>query len=133
MKASTFKKYNKYSLQKLIEICQRHCNKYIRLRDKKKPCLSCGKYTTLEAGHYYSAGHYSMLRFDEDNIWGQCSRCNRHLHGNLIEYRKGLVSRIGEEGIKALDNKQAAYKAMNFKWDRIDIIEKIEYFKEAIK
>jgi hypothetical protein len=58
-------------------------NKYVRLRDKDKGCISCGtpllgKY---DAGHYYSAGGNPELRFNTDNIHGQCVYCNQHRHG----------------------------------------------------
>jgi hypothetical protein len=80
-------------------------NKYIRLRDKDKDCISCGvelkgKY---DAGHYYPAGSYPNLRFNPNNVHGQCVHCNQHKHGNLQEYREGLIKRIGEKKLKELD------------------------------
>ena len=79
-------------------------NKYIRLRDKDKPCISCNKPAgsyKITAGHYYPAGSYKNIRFDLDNIHGQCwYNCNKNRHGNLIEYRKGLIERIGEQAFK---------------------------------
>lgn len=81
-------------------------NKFIRLRDKDKGCISCGvSFTTkYDAGHYRSAGGNPELRFKEANIHGQCVYCNQHLHGNLIEYRKGLIKRIGLEEVELLEN-----------------------------
>lgn len=85
-------------------------NKYIRLRDEDKPCISCqapaGSYT-LTAGHYYPAGSYKNIRFDEDNVWGQCwYNCNKNRHGNLAEYRINLIERIGIKRVEALDQKR---------------------------
>lgn len=132
MNAKIIKKYSKYEIKQLLKMAERWCNKYIRFRDEGAKCISCDNPGT-EAGHYYSAGHYSTLRFNEININLQCSRCNRHLHGNLIEYRKGLVEKIGEEGVKELDDLVAAYKRISFKWDRFTLIETIEKYKQKCK
>lgn len=72
-------------------------NTYIRLRDKGKTCISCNKrlIENYDAGHFYTVKNYSFLRFNEDNVHGQCGQCNQHLHGNLIEYSRKLKLRIG--------------------------------------
>jgi hypothetical protein len=80
-------------------------NKYIRIRDAQKNCISCGgklgaKY---DAGHYRSCGAHPELRFQELNTHAQCVRCNQHLSGNLINYRKGLLIRIGQEKLDWLE------------------------------
>jgi len=91
-----------------IQELQKVVNTFIRKRDEGKQCISCkhplrGKY---DAGHFYSAGAYPNLRFNEDNIHGQCVRCNRDLHGNLNEYRPRLLERIGQERMQALEEKR---------------------------
>lgn len=80
-------------------------NTYIRLRDKGKTCISCRKRLTenYDAGHYYTVKNYSFLRFNEDNVHGQCGKCNQYLHGNLIEYSKKLKLRIGEKRFSELE------------------------------
>lgn len=72
-------------------------NTYVRIRDKAKECISCGNPLRgkFDAGHYLAQGNYPSVRFDLRNIQGQCVRCNRDLHGNLIEYGKRLRIRIG--------------------------------------
>jgi len=79
-------------------------NKFIRLRDKEKGCISCDKplNTKFDAGHFYSTGSYPELRFNEDNVFGQCVFCNQHKHGNLIEYGLNLPKRIGLDKILEL-------------------------------
>jgi len=81
-------------------------NLFIRLRDRGKPCISCGKPlgNKYHAGHLYSVGGFPELRFNEWNVNGQCEWCNIHLHGNGNLYRIGLIQRIGEEKIKKLDS-----------------------------
>jgi len=82
-------------------------NEFIRERDKHLPCVSCGAPAgtyKLTAGHFYPAGSYKNLRFTENNVHGQCwYNCNKNRHGNLQEYRVGIVSRIKREGLEELD------------------------------
>ena len=87
-------------------------NKYIRLRDKGKPCISCGSPLSgkYDAGHYRSVGSCPELRFEEKNVHGQCVHCNRHLHGNLIEYRKGLVQKYGVDTVEWLEKSHETLK-----------------------
>ena len=82
-------------------------NQYIRERDKDKPCISCGKEPgtyKITSGHYYPQGQYRGIAMHEDNAHGQCwYDCNKNKHGNLSEYRHGLISRIGKTRVEALD------------------------------
>lgn len=86
---------------------QKEFNKFIRLRDRDLPCISCGRYHQGQwhAGHYRSVGACPELRFNEDNVHKQCSVCNNHKSGNAIEYRIGLVERIGLERVEFLERK----------------------------
>ena len=113
-------------LPKLIAKAQTVFNRFIRHRDHKEGCISCGAEVT-EAGHYYSQGHHSALRFNEMNTNGQCVRCNRFLHGNLINYRKGLVKRYGEEKVLMLENSADLRKSR--KWSRFELEEIIKLYK----
>lgn len=85
-------------------LLQKVFNTYIRIRDKDKACVSCAKpfNTKYDAGHFYSVGSYPNLRFNEDNVHGQCVQCNRDLHGNHAEYSLRLPERIGQERFNAL-------------------------------
>jgi NinG protein len=80
-------------------------NKYVRLAQRGRPCISCGAdwSDTAQAGHFLSRGARPELRFELDNIHSQCVRCNMHLSGNLLGYRKGLIDRIGLERVEALE------------------------------
>jgi hypothetical protein len=42
------------------------------------------------------------------NCHKQCSACNEHLSGNLTEYRKWLLTRIGQESLDWLEGPHAA-------------------------
>jgi hypothetical protein len=94
------------TIQSLIKKAQVTFNKFIRLRDKNMPCVSCGislLNRKFDAGHFYNANNHWSLRFDLQNVHAQCVRCNRDLHGNLLEYRKRIVTRIGAEGLERLE------------------------------
>lgn len=81
-------------------------NAFIRERDKNLPCISCdaleGTYK-LTAGHFYPTT-YQYLRFNEDNVHGQCwFNCNKNKHGNVNEYRIRLIEKIGLPRVEQLD------------------------------
>jgi hypothetical protein len=104
-------------------------NKFIRIRDDDRTCISCLKYTgQMQAGHYLSVGSHPNLRFAARNIHKQCATCNNHLSGNLIEFRKGLIKRYGVEFVEALEADKTPRKFSN---DEVILIGK--YYKGIIK
>lgn len=88
---------------------QKAFNLYIRSRDADLPCISCGDFTPMTRGGDYDCGHYRSvganpeLRFVELNAAKQCKRCNSHLSGNVVNYRIGLLMRVGEENLAWLE------------------------------
>lgn len=72
---------------------------YIRNRDKGKPCISCGTQwnDTFQCGHHYKSETFETLRFNLDNLHGQCRRCNLYLEGAFDNYALNLPKRIGKE------------------------------------
>ena len=121
------------SLSSLIRIAVTHFHKFIRNRDKDKPCISCGKYTTLQAGHYYSAGKHPEIRFNEDNVHGQCLSCNYYKSGDLINYTYNLIDRIGKDRFEKLKFQVALSKQIKHKWDKFYLIEIIDKYKNINK
>jgi len=113
-------------LPKLLKKAQEVFNKWIRERDKDKGCISCGGEVS-QAGHYFSQGHHSALRYNEMNTNGQCVRCNMFLSGNLIKYRQGLVKRYGAAKVEQLELNADLKKA--WKWHRIELEEIIKKYK----
>jgi hypothetical protein len=71
-----------------LNILQKVFNTFIRMRDKDKNCISCDRKLIgkFDAGHFFSVGAYPNLRFNENNVHGQCVYCNRDKHGNVKEY-----------------------------------------------
>ena len=104
-KAENVKREALKSKAELANDAQIEVNKYVRLRDAGKPCISCGSLTaeTYQAGHYLSRGARPELRFDLDNIHAQCVHCNLHKGGNASEYRLRLIERIGLERVERLE------------------------------
>jgi hypothetical protein len=100
------KQRNKPRSQELKE-AQVEFNKYIRLRDEHLPCISCGRFHSgqYHAGHYRSVGSAPELRFNELNIHKQCSACNNYLSGNIINYRRNLIAKIGMDKVDWLEGK----------------------------
>lgn len=129
----TSKIYKNKTTPQLIKIAVRHFHQFIRKRDHGQPCISCGKRTTLQAGHFFSAGNHPAVRFDEDNIHGQCLKCNYYLSANLIPYRQNLLEKIGSKKFKALEQKVQISKRNGFKWDRFALIDTIEKYKALNK
>jgi len=123
-------KSNLETVQSLTKKAQAVFNTFIRLRDAGMPCISCGKLLAgkYDAGHYFSSGGHKAVTFDERNCHGQCVYCNRHLHGNLLNYQIGIVKRIGD-GIFELQEK--AHETRKF--TKEELIEIIEIYKQKCK
>ena len=119
------------TVQSLTKKAQRYFNAYIRLRDKDQNCISCDKKLTgkFDAGHYFSSGGHKILTFNEDNVHGQCVRCNRDLHGNLLQYQIGIAQRIGSERLFKLHEQANTVK----KFTRDELRNVIEIYKQKVK
>lgn len=127
------KTYLDKTLSQLKAIAVTHFHKYIRNRDRGKPCISCGRHNRLQAGHFYSAGQNPSIRFNEDNVHGQCLQCNYFKHGSLINYTHNIIDRIGKERVDKLKFQVDLAKRSKFKWDKFYLIEIIEKYKALNK
>jgi hypothetical protein len=102
----------------LLKKAQTEFNRFIRLRDHDKPCISCGVINpgTDETGQKWDAGHFRTvgsapeLRFEELNCHRQCKRCNKWLGGNFSNYRIGLIARIGQNKLEWLEGPHPVQK-----------------------
>ena len=91
-----------------INEAQKEFNAFIRDRDYGERCISSGKPMDwagngVDAGHYRSIGSAPHLRFDERNCHAQSKQDNRYLSGNAVDYRIGLIARIGKQAVEALE------------------------------
>lgn len=86
---------------------QAEINRYVRLRDRHKGCVSCAKGPSWDGqwhcSHFRSVGAAPELRFNLWNMHKGCSICNNHLSGNIQGYRPELVRRIGLERVEWLE------------------------------
>jgi hypothetical protein len=119
----------------LIKEAQVAFNAYIRARDSGKPCICCGLPLgagdiggSYDAGHYRSTGSASHLRYSEDNVHAQRKQCNRYGAGRAVDYRIGLIARIGLGRVEALESNCAPHK-----WQREELIEIKENYKRKLK
>jgi hypothetical protein len=121
------------TIQELIKATQIIFNKYIRLRDKGQVCISCQKKLkegNVDAGHMWSAGGHSNLRFNEFNVNAQCSRpCNKDKAGDINNYRLGFVKRYGIEKLNEIDS----LAKIERKFTKDELKELIKTYKQKIK
>jgi hypothetical protein len=113
-----------------LKIAQQTFNKFIRERDKGQLCISCKqKPKKVNAGHFWSAGGHSNVRFNEDNVHVQCEKCNQFLSGNLILYNNELLFKIGSERFIKLHELAHVTK----KWTIEELKEINTVYKEKLK
>ena len=101
-----------------LQDAQKAFNEYIRLRDANEPCISCQRHHKgqYHAGHYRTVGAHPELRFSEENCHRQCSVCNNHRSGNIVEYRINLKAKIGDDRLEQLEG---PHDAANYTIDDI--------------
>lgn len=119
----------------LIKEAQREFNAFIRERDRNQPCICCGQALgdgelggAFDCGHYRSVGSASHLRFDERNAHAQRKRCNRYGAGRAVDYRIGLIQRIGMAAVEALESENLIHK-----WTREELISIRDTYKAKRK
>ena len=104
MEAKTINKYSKKTYSQLHRTAKEWCHKYIRLRDTDDygngNCIVTGKplkygNEQAQAGHYYAAGKYKVLEFNEDNIHLQSKQDNYYGH-DFATYSRNLIDKIGQ-------------------------------------
>jgi hypothetical protein len=119
------------TVQDYLKLAQQVFNQYIRKRDEGKNCISCGKKINgvVHASHYYNANNHWNVRFDENNVFSCCYKCNVQLSGNLIEYGINLEKLIGPDEFTILREK--AYQTRKFTRDELKEI--IIIYKNKLK
>lgn len=97
-------------------------NAYIRFRDEGDPCISCGTYDAPEwhAGHMYTVKARPDIRYHEDNVHLQCPSCNTFQGGLVGEYKKRVVSKIGQERMDALVYVNPAFKKTREHYQQVE-------------
>lgn len=111
--------------EKVFNLWIRLSNADINGNCKCFTCDAAGHYKTVDAGHFIA----NKLDFHEHNKHPQCVKCNRWLHGNLIEYTLRMITLYGEEYVNEL--RRQATQIKKYSVDELLAIEK-EY-KQRIK
>ena len=119
------------TLSDYLKLAQQVFNKWINLRDKGKPCISCDKPITgrVNASHFWNANNHYNVRFNEDNVHSSCITCNQFLSGNLLEYRTRLISKIGEQRFNILESESKETR----KFTKEELQQLIKEYKNKIK
>jgi len=125
------KKVLRDNTKKLFEYeseAKKSFQKFIRLRDAGKECISCFKHKEFyDGGHFKKAEIYSGVIFHEMNCHVQCRKCNRFLNGNELNYRKGLIMRYGEEYANFIEDLANSTRIKKYtKQELIDIKKKYD-------
>jgi hypothetical protein len=126
MQSNDISKYQKFTTAQLKGKAIRKFNAWIRKRDKEQACINCSQLRTLQAGHFFSAYQHENMRFNEDNVNGECLPCNyynsqSHAHGYAINLQK----KIGKERFDKLTLlSKIRTSVKNDRFLFIDIIEK---------
>ena len=123
------------TIPQLIREAQIAFNAYIRERDRDQPCICYGQPLgvgdvggSYDCGHWRSTGSAPHLRFDERNAHAQRKVCNRYGAGRAVDYRIGLLARIGVEAVEALESDNRIHK-----WQRDELIAIRATYKEKLK
>lgn len=141
MNSNTINKYKDKTFQNLHARAKFYFHKYIRLRDTDDygygKCIAKGtpiKYKSeqAQAGHYFAAGKYKSLEFNEDNVHLQSKQDNYFGH-DFAGYSINLIEKIGMDRMKKLEQLARQSKRGGFKEDRYSMIEIIEKYKEKVK
>jgi hypothetical protein len=112
-----------------LDILQDEINIIVRLIDVDEGCISCdhghnNNFTRkADAGHFYSVGGHSSIRFNFHNIYKQCSVCNTFLSGNDREYKNRLISKFG---IEYFEKHIESLKSVSVKLTREELKQKIK-------
>jgi len=125
----------KSELKRALSNTKTIVHSFVRERDKGLPCISCGCSwsETFQAGHFYKAELYETLRFDIDNINGQCFQCNIHFDGNINAYSLNLPKRIGNDRYSNLVKKAELDKHYDAKYWDLDKLKEIRVTVKNLK
>lgn len=87
------------------------CHAYIRYRDRNDACICCDRPLgeTYDAGHHFESGNNPRIRYDENNIHGQTTYCNRYKGGDSGSYKENLIKKIGVFEYYCLEHKKGGY------------------------
>ena len=122
--------------KKLVTKLDRLCRQILLIRDQYLKgffkCISRGRILPInraQVGHFISR-RYESVRWDFRNISLQCSSCNGpYGKGNLIEYRKSLVKKIGKAEVERME----LFYRETPHYSAFDLLQKVKEYQEILK
>lgn len=91
----------------------------IRMRDADLPCISCGQYRELQAGHFIKR-EILATRWHPLNVHGECAGCNGFDKDHLIGYTLALAKGYGSAVITELvDLKRVHWRPLPDQLERL--------------
>lgn len=116
--------------KQLEKMLWRRVSEYIRKRDNYI-CFTCGARltkNTSEAGHFLHQAKTSKLAYDERLLRCQCTKCNKWLSGNLVEYSIKMINLYGIEQI----NEWRRESKKVYKWKQEELKELIDKYDKLL-
>ena len=118
---------------KAIIILQELASKIVRIRDKDKSCIICGKQIkNIVAAHFFKKSQSLILSYDLRNIHGSCMDCNFDEENDIglhYAHEFNLREREGESNFEKI-------KWLNIsgvKVSKSEYFEKIKEYKLKLK
>lgn len=71
-------------------------------------CITCGAqkpWKEMDAGHFIQREHLAT-RYDRNNVWPQCRKCNRFKGGRHSVFRDELIKMFGRLPVEGLEKKK---------------------------
>lgn len=143
--AKELEKYKDRSMKWMKEKAKQKCHEYVRERDRQGDVffdMGSSKWVKIKkekghsnyhAGHYYPAGEYPMLKYDEVNVNGESLRSNYFSGDHLIHYRDNLIKKWGRAEFNRLQMVASFNKRVPKKWTKIELAEIIKYYTKKLK
>jgi len=129
------KRKKSVSLSDLEKKLDKVFSQYIRLKDADQggtvECVTCNQlffWKDTDCGHFIKRQHRSV-RWDERNVGVQCTRCNHYMGGRQDDFSKYIIKTYGYSVYDEL--MRLKYQTMKF--SRLDILEKIDEYKEKLE
>lgn len=75
-------------------------------------CITCQTRlhsSNLDGGHFIGkgmGGAFLSVRYEKNNVWPQCKKCNRFESGNHSIFRDNLIKIVGREELERLEQKK---------------------------
>ena len=123
------------SLSDLEKTLDKVFSQYIRQKDSDAggtvECVTCNQlfyWKETDCGHFIKR-QYRSVRWDERNVGVQCTRCNHYMGGRQDDFSRYIINTYGYSAYDEL--MRLKYQTMKF--SRLEILEKIDEYKEKLE